>query len=63
LGKSTVYSLRQHVKICKKFNNETNYFFVFSHMGISVTEPGRNHIVKVVDALKASLGEQGYIAK
>lgn len=36
---------------------------IFSHMGISVTEPGRNHIEKVVDALKASLGEQGYITK
>ncbi|CAO3674845.1 unnamed protein product [Umbelopsis ramanniana] len=38
-------------------------YFRVGHMGISVTEPGRNHIVKVVDALKASLGEQGYITK
>jgi hypothetical protein len=32
-------------------------------MGISITEPGRKHIEKVAEALKTSLGEQGYVAK
>jgi len=38
-------------------------YFRVGHMGISISEPGRKHIEKVADALKASLREQGYIAK
>ncbi|CAO3678836.1 unnamed protein product [Umbelopsis vinacea] len=38
-------------------------YFRVGHMGISITEPGRKHIEKVAEALKTSLGEQGYVAK